>query len=84
MSRPAFIYLLRCSDGTLYTGWTYDLKRRVAKHQHGRGARYTRARLPVRLIHSERLASRRDAMARERVIKRMSRAKKVALARKGG
>jgi putative endonuclease len=80
MRQSAFVYLLRCSDGTLYTGWTLDVARRVRTHQLGRGARYTRARRPVTLIYQERLPSRREAMRRELAIKRMSRPRKLALA----
>ena len=79
MTRLAFIYLLRCADGTLYTGWTYDLSKRVHAHQTGRGARYTRTRRPIRLIYSEQLPSRREAMRREIVLKRWSRTRKLAL-----
>jgi putative endonuclease len=82
MRRYAFVYLLRCSDGTIYTGWTLDVARRVQTHQQGRGARYTRARRPVTLIYQERLPSRRAAMRREIAIKKMSRAGKLALAEK--
>ncbi|MDE3091837.1 MAG: GIY-YIG nuclease family protein [Chloroflexota bacterium] len=80
MRRSAFVYLLRCSDGTLYTGWTYDVARRVRVHERGNGARYTRARRPVTLVYYERLPSRRAAMRREAAIKRWSRARKLALA----
>ncbi len=80
MRRPAFVYLLRCADGTLYTGWTLDVERRVRAHQLGRGARYTRTRRPVELIYHEKLSSRRAAMRREIAIKKMSRARKLALA----
>lgn len=80
MKRPAFIYLLRCADDTIYTGWTYDVEQRVSTHQKGRGARYTRTRRPVELIYHEKLKSRQDAMKREIQIKRMPRAKKLALA----
>jgi putative endonuclease len=80
MRRTAFVYLLQCVDGTVYTGWTYDVDQRVRAHNLGRGARYTRTRRPVALIHSERLASRRQAMLRELEIKRMPRHKKLALA----
>ncbi len=80
MRRSAFIYLLRCADGTIYTGWTLDVARRVKIHQHGRGARYTRTRRPVTLIYQERLPSRRAAMRREIAIKKMPRARKLALA----
>ena len=83
MRRFAFVYLLRCSDGTIYTGWTLDVARRVKTHQQGRGARYTRARRPVTLIYQERLPSRRAAMRREIAIKHMSRPRKLALAELG-
>jgi putative endonuclease len=82
MRRAAFVYLLRCSDGTLYAGWTYDVARRVRVHERGNGARYTRARRPVTLVYHERLPSRRAAMRREIAIKNMSRARKLALAEK--
>jgi putative endonuclease len=78
--RAAFVYLLRCADGTIYTGWTFDVGRRVQAHQQGRGGRYTRARRPVELIYHERLPSRRAAMRREVQVKRMSRKRKLALA----
>jgi len=80
MRRAAFVYLLRCADGTLYTGWTYAIARRVQAHQDGRGARYTRTRRPVELIYRERCASRRAAMRREIEIKKMSRARKLRMA----
>jgi putative endonuclease len=78
--RAAFVYLLRCADGTIYTGWTFDVAQRVRAHQHGRGARYTRARRPVELIYHERLPSRRAAMRKEAAIKRMSRKRKLRIA----
>ena len=80
MRRSAFVYLLCCSDGTIYTGWTLDVARRVKTHEQGRGARYTRMRRPVTLIYQERLPSRRAAMRREIAIKQMSRPRKLALA----
>ena len=80
MRRSAFVYLLRCSDGTIYTGWTLDVERRVKTHQQGRGASYTRTRRSVTLIYHERLPSPRAAMRREVAIKRWSRARKLALA----
>jgi putative endonuclease len=82
MKHAAFVYLLRCVDGTIYTGWTNDVTRRVRAHQQGQGARYTRTRRPVELIYHECLPSRRAAMHREVEIKRMSRARKLALARR--
>ena len=76
-----FVYLVLCSDDTLYTGWAMDVQARVNLHNAGRGAKYTRARRPVRLIYSEELPTRAEAMRREREIKRWPRARKLALAR---
>ena len=76
----AFVYLLRCADGSYYTGWTSDLQRRLAAHQAGRGARYTRSRLPVMLAYCEQHPSRTDARKREAALRRQSHAKKDALA----
>lgn len=75
----AFIYIVECSDGTLYTGWTIDVQARIATHNAGRGARYTRGRLPVRLCYWERHPSRAAAMRRECEIKSWSRTRKLAL-----
>src|SRR5438876_7451519 len=80
----AFIYILRCADGTFYTGYTVDLTRRLAAHQRGRGARYTRTRTPVELVYSESFRTRRRAMQREIVIKRLPRTKKVLLIQSAG
>jgi putative endonuclease len=77
---PAFVYLLRCRDGSLYCGWTDDLERRLATHNAGKGARYTRSRKPVRLVWSEELADRSAALKREIAVKRLTRAQKLALA----
>lgn len=75
-----YVYLLRCADGTLYTGVTTDLERRVADHNHGRaGARYTRARRPVSLVWSEAAAGRGAALRREHELRRLSRAGKEEL-----
>ena len=74
-----YVYILRCADDTLYTGWTNDLERRLAAHSAGRGAKYTRARLPVKLAYAEALPTREEAMSREWHIKRMSRAEKLEL-----
>ncbi len=74
-----WVYLLRCGDGTLYAGATNDLRRRVAAHARGRGARYTRSRLPVALVHAERAADRGSALRREAALKRLTRAQKLAL-----
>jgi putative endonuclease len=80
MPAPAwFVYILRCADLTLYTGITTDVERRLAEHNAGTGARYTRARLPVELIHAEPAADRSSASRREAAIKRLPRAAKLAL-----
>ncbi|MBA3258390.1 MAG: TIGR02453 family protein [Gemmatimonadales bacterium] len=73
---PWFVYVARCGDGTLYTGVTTDPGRRQVAHNAGRGAAYTRARLPVRLVHLEPAAGRGAALRRELAIKRLSRAEK--------
>lgn len=78
------VYLLRCGDGSLYTGCTNDLGRRLAAHGSGRGAKYTRSRLPVALVYQEAAQDRSAALRRERQIKRMPRAQKIALIKKGG
>src|SRR5919106_4736495 len=76
----AFVYLLRCADGTLYCGWSTDPERRLRQHQTGRASRYTRTRLPVELVYTRELASRSDAMREEARIKRLSPADKRRLA----
>lgn len=73
------VYLLRCADGTLYCGITTDLERRVAEHNRGDGARYTRGRRPVELVYAETAADRSEAARREYEIKQMSRTQKEAL-----
>ncbi len=74
------VYLLRCRDGTLYAGSTNDLAARVARHAAGKGARYTRSRLPVELVWTARARGRSAALRREAALKRLSRAEKLALA----
>ena len=74
-----YCYILECSDGTFYTGWTTEPERRTRQHNCGRGARYTRARRPVRMVYVEPQADRASAMKRERAIKQMSRERKVKL-----
>ena len=74
-----YTYIVRCADGTLYTGWTNDLSRRIAAHNAGTGAKYTKPRRPVALVYSEAFDAREDAMRREVQIKRLSRAEKLAL-----
>lgn len=74
-----YVYLLRCGDGSLYTGVTNDLSRRLAAHQAGRGAKYTRSRRPVELVYQEMLPDRSAALRREAAIKRLPRTGKLAL-----
>ncbi len=76
---PWLVYILRCADGTLYTGITTDLDKRVEAHNLGRGAKYTRARLPIELLYREGAESRSHASRREAEIKRLSRQEKLSL-----
>lgn len=76
----AFTYILECADGTLYTGWTTDLEQRVATHNRGRGAKYTRSRLPVRLVYAEEYAEPAHARKREYTLRNLPRQTKLALA----
>ncbi|MDO9349409.1 MAG: GIY-YIG nuclease family protein, partial [Anaerolineales bacterium] len=69
---PFFCYILECADGTYYTGWSTDPERRAQQHNAGHGARYTRSRLPVRLVYVEELPDKVSAMKRERAIKALS------------
>ena len=73
------VYVLECADGSLYTGYTTDLERRVAEHDAGDGAKYTRGRTPVELRYHERFDSKSAAMSREYEIKQLSRVKKEQL-----
>jgi len=74
-----FVYIVRCADGTLYTGWTTDVARRVAQHNAGRGARYTRIHRPVVLVYREEAPDRSTAMRREVAIKKLDRERKERL-----
>ncbi len=74
-----YTYLLECADGTLYCGWTNDLARRLRAHNAGTASRYTRSRLPVRLVYCEAFETRGEAMRREAAVKRMTREEKLAL-----
>lgn len=74
-----YTYLLHCSDGTYYCGWTTDPKRRLKVHNSGKGAKYTRARRPVELVYLERYDTRSEAMKREAAIKKMSHEEKESL-----
>lgn len=73
------VYILRCGDGTLYTGCTNDLPRRLEAHQKGKGAKYTRSRPPVELVYQEEAPDKSAALRREIAIKRLSRWEKLAL-----
>ncbi|MFT4889184.1 MAG: putative endonuclease [Halobacteriales archaeon] len=74
-----YVYVLECADGTFYTGYTTDLERRVREHDAGEGAKYTRGRTPVSVVHVERFDSRSAAMTREHEIKSLARAAKERL-----
>jgi putative endonuclease len=74
-----YTYVVECADGSLYTGWTDDIEQRIAAHNAGKGARYTRARGPVKLVTSWRFADKRAAMSFEWAVKQMSRKEKLAL-----
>lgn len=77
------VYILRCADGSLYTGATNDPARRLAEHAAGAAARYTRSRLPVRLVYQEAVRDRSSALRREAALKRLPRAQKLALVERG-
>ena len=79
-----FVYVVRCRDGTLYTGISRDLGARLAKHNQGKGARYTRGRGPVALVHTERRQSQGAALRREAAIKALPRPQKLLLAGAAG
>ena len=74
-----YVYILRCGDGSFYTGWTNDLKKRLTAHQEGRGAKYTRGRGPLQLVYTEEFDSKSEAIKREYHIKKMSRKEKETL-----
>ena len=72
-------YIVECSDGTLYTGWTNDIEKRMKAHNQGQGAKYTRGRTPVELVYLESFETKQEAMKREACIKRLKRRDKLAL-----
>ena len=74
-----YIYMLRCRDGSLYTGWTNDLEKRLKAHNSGSASKYTRTRLPAELVYFEEWESKEAAMSREWHIKRLSREEKLKL-----
>ena len=74
-----YVYLLRCADGSFYGGWTTDLAARVAKHNSGKGAKYTRSRLPAELVYFEEYEDRTQALSREWHLKRLTHEEKLKL-----
>ena len=74
-----YTYILRCGDGSLYTGWTNDLDKRIKAHKEGRGGKYTRAHAPVELVYVESFDTKTEAMSREWHIKQLKREQKLAL-----
>ena len=77
-----YVYMLRCRDGSLYTGWTNDLEKRLKAHNSGADSKYTRSRLPAELVYFEEYESKESAMSREWHLKRLSRAEKLKLINK--
>ena len=77
-----YTYILKCKDGSLYTGWRNDLEQRVAAHNTGKGAKYTKARRPVELVYFEEFETKEQAMKREYAIKQMARKDKLELVRR--
>ena len=77
-----YTYILKCKDGSLYTGWTNDLEQRVAAHNTGKGAKYTKARRPVELVYFEEFETKEQAMKREYAIRQMARKDKLELVRR--
>ena len=71
------VYILECNDGTLYTGYTTDIKRRVMEHNEGKASKYTRSRLPVHCVYSEEYRDKSQALKREQAIKKLSRPQKL-------
>ena len=82
-SPPAFVYVVRCADGTFYTGYAVNLDQRLRAHNQGRGAKYTAGRRPVALVYAAACGSKSEALRRERQIKRWPRDRKAALAAPG-
>lgn len=79
----AWVYILRCSDGTLYTGWTNDIEKRLASHNRGTASKYTRGRRPVEIVFKEGFEAKEEAMSREAKIKSLKRAEKLLIVDQG-
>ena len=75
----SYVYVLRCGDGSLYTGWTNDLEQRLAAHQSGKGAKYTRGRLPIEMVYFEEMPDKSAALKRENELKKLKKAEKELL-----
>jgi putative endonuclease len=82
MENNHFVYILQCGDGTLYTGYTNNLEKRLTIHQQGKGAKYTRGRQPVTLVYEKQFLTKREAMQEEYRIKQLSRTQKKKLIEK--
>lgn len=78
-----YTYIVECKDGSLYTGWTTDVKKRVEAHNAGKGAKYTKSRRPVKLVYTEEHGTKQEAMSREYAIKRMTRQEKLRMIGEG-
>lgn len=74
-----YTYMVQCSDGSFYTGWTNDIKNRIRIHNMGKGAKYTKSRLPVKLVYLEEHRTKQEAMQREYAIKKLTRKEKLKL-----
>lgn len=79
MANDHFVYMLKCKDATLYTGYATNVEQRLRVHESGKGAKYTRGRGPLELVYTEKLASKGDALRREMQIKKLPREDKLAL-----
>ncbi len=82
MIKLSYVYILRCKDDSLYTGWTVDLRNRLIQHKKGKGAKYTRGRSPLELVYVESFSNKVDAQRREYKIKQLSREQKIKLIQK--
>ena len=81
MRKGNYMYILECADGSFYTGWTNDLQKRLRLYNQGKASKYTRSRLPVRLVYMEEHQTKQEAMKREYAIKQLSRQDKMQLIR---
>ncbi|MCR5720152.1 MAG: GIY-YIG nuclease family protein [Lachnospiraceae bacterium] len=79
MGHKNYTYIVKCADGSLYTGWTNNLDNRIKAHNEGKGAKYTKSRLPVELLYYEEYDTKEEAMSREWHIKQMARSEKLKL-----